>query len=274
MLMRKAEFRSSPAVFLLALIKGLIVVPLLPAQTAAEPRPAFTVASVKLHQGNGPEPIGGARPSRSGNRVRWSNVPLQLVALYAYRIPAARLSGNLLRTFGDTYDFDTIAEGTPAEDQLRLMFRSLLEDRFGIQVHWETKEMQFNRLVVSRGGPKLNPPAADPDTKIAGYKLAPGFAGVISMKVDEQHLIGRAATAEQLAVALSTALRELVVDQTGLGGTFDFDVTFQMNEELEGPSANPFIRPAIEKNLGLRVEPAKGPIEVLVIDHLGKLTEN
>jgi Protein of unknown function (DUF3738) len=63
------------------------------------------------------------------------------------------------------------------------------------------------------------------------------------------------------------------VDQTGLIGTFDFDVKFQREDDLENTSRSPFIRTAIQ-TLGLRVEAGKGPVELLVIDHLGKLSEN
>src|SRR5579863_4978346 len=96
--------------FLFPLFAGFVCSPALRAQTATA-RPVFAVASVKLHvtpPGGGIDGL-GVLPRRSGDRVRWTNVPLQLVALYAYGIPAFRLSGSLLRTFDDTYDIDAIA---------------------------------------------------------------------------------------------------------------------------------------------------------------------
>jgi uncharacterized protein (TIGR03435 family) len=261
--------------FLFPLFVGLVYSPALRAQTAAA-RPVFAVASVKLHvtpPGGGIDPL-GASPRTSGDRVRWTNVPLQLVALYAYGIPAFRLSGNLLRTFDDTYDIDAIAEGSPTEDQLRLMFQSLLEDRFAVKIHWETKEMQTYRLLVSRSGSQLSPSLEDSTVLVAGNPIPAGRAFVQAVTREEIHLSGRRATMKQLVDALSTALRQPVVDQTGLTGVFDFDVQFQHDPDLDFASGFPELVPALEKNLGLRLESGKLPFELLVIDHVGKLVEN
>jgi uncharacterized protein (TIGR03435 family) len=269
----KHRMEAIAAALFLPLFAGFVYGPALRAQTAAATRPVFTVASVKLHAdpGRGIDPIGMA-PRKSGDRIHWTHVPLQLVALYAYRIPAFRLSGNLLRTFDEAYDIEAVAEGSPPEDQLRLMFRSLLEDRFGIKVHWETKEMELYRLLVAKDGSKLR--RAEEGSKVVtkGSQIPPGLAGVYGF-TDGLHLAGSGATVEELADALSVALRQPVVDQTGLTGTFDFDVKFQREADLENTSGSPFIRAAIQ-TLGLRVEVGKGPVEVLVIDHLGKLSEN
>jgi uncharacterized protein (TIGR03435 family) len=263
------------AALLLPLFAGFVYGPALRAQIPAT-RPVFTVASVKFHvapAGGGIDGL-GPWPRRSGDRILWHNVPLRLVALYAYRIPAFRLSGNLLQTFDETYDIDAVAEGTPPEDQLRLMFRSLLEDRFGVKVHWETKELQVYRLLVAKDGSKLRRAEEDSKVVVDGRTLSPGHASVISVTAAEQHLAGSRATMEQLVDALSIALRQPVVDQTGLTGTFDFDVKFQREGDMENMSGNPFIRTAIQETFGLRVEAGKAPVEVLVIDHLGKLSEN
>jgi uncharacterized protein (TIGR03435 family) len=270
----KQKMEAIAAALFLPLFAGFVYGPPLRAQTAAATRPVFTIASVKLHAnpGRGIDPLGGPAPRKSGDRIQWTNVPLQIVALYAYRIPAFRLSGNLLRTFDETYDIDAIAEGSPSEDQLRLMFRSLLEDRFGIKVYWDTKEMELYRLLVAKDGSKLRRAEEDSKVLIAGSQIRRGLAGVYAF-TDGLHLAGSRASVEQLADALSVALRQPVVDQTGLIGTFDFDVKFQREDDLENTSRSPFIRTAIQ-TLGLRVEAGKGPVELLVIDHLGKLSEN
>ncbi len=264
------------AALLLPLFAGFLCGPALRGQTAPSKRPAFTVASVKPHvspPGGGIDGI-GAWPRRSGDRIAWHHVPLQLVALYAYGIPGFRLSGNLLRTFDETYDIDGIAEGSVPDDQLRLMFRSLLEDRFAIQVHWETKELQVYRLLVGKDGPRLTPAGEDSDVVVAGNKIPRGHAFVQAVTSEEHHLSGKGATMEQLANALSIALHQPVVDQTGLTGTFDFDVKFHHDPELNFASGSPEIVPAIQKALGLRLESGKRPFEMLVIDHVGKLAEN
>jgi uncharacterized protein (TIGR03435 family) len=159
-------------------------------------------------------------------------------------------------------------------DQLRLMFRSLLEDRFAIKVHWETKDVQVYRLLVSKNGSKLKPAEEDSKVVVAGNTLPPGHALVQAVTSEEHHLSGRRATMEQLVDALSLALRQPVVDQTGLTGTFDFDVKYHHDSDLDFASGSPEVVPALEKILGLRLESGKVPLEMLVIDHVGKLVEN
>jgi uncharacterized protein (TIGR03435 family) len=134
--------------------------------------------------------------------------------------------------------------------------------------------MQVYRLLIARDGPKLKRVEEGSQVVIGGRALAPGHAVVQAVTAAELHLAGSRATMEQLAGALSTVLRQLVVDETGLSGTFDFDVKFQREDDSENKSGNPFIGSAIQKTLGLRVEAGKTPVEVLLIDHLGKLSEN
>ncbi len=256
----------------LALLAGLAYCPAALAQSAAPERPVFTVASVKLNTDPGPTIIGIA-PRRVGDRVRWIHTPLRLIALYAYHIPAFRLSGKLLQTIDETYNIEAVAEGAPSDAQLRLMFRSLLEDRFGIKVHWETKEMTVYRLMPVKDGPKLKPAEEGSKVVVSGRTLPQGFSGVIS-EVDGMHLVGKGASIDQLVDGVSTALREPVLDQTGLSGTFDYDVKFQREGDLENASGNPFLEPAIRKLLGLRLERGKSPVDVLVVDRVEKLTEN
>ncbi len=260
---------------LLPLFAGFVYGPALRAQTAAATRPVFTVASVKPHVW----PAGGLDGPRlwlrrSGDRIEWHCAPFQFVLRYAYRIPDFRISGIPLPGIGECYDIDAVAEGAPPDDQLRLMFRSLLEDRFAMKVHWETKEMQVDRLLVAKGGSTLKPAEGVSKVLVNGTKLAPGHAIVHVMGPGEHHLAGSRATMEQLAEALSLAVSQPVVDQTGLTGTFDFDVEFQPEQGLDDPSGSPFIQTAIRKTLGLRLESGKVPVEVLVIDHVGELSEN
>jgi uncharacterized protein (TIGR03435 family) len=89
------------------------------------------------------------------------------------------------------------------------------------------------------------------------------------------HLIGKGVTIVQVASQLSGVLRGPVVDATGLAGTFDFDVVFA--PEDAPPSAEfsaPTLSAALKTDLGLNIEKSKGPVEVLVLDRLEKLSPN
>jgi len=109
---------------------------------------------------------------------------------------------------------------------------------------------------------------------VDGRTLAPGHASVIAVTALEHHLAGSHATMEQVAEALSVALRQPVVDQTGLTGAYDFDMKFPREQDAENTAGNPLIRTALQQTLGLRVEAGRVPLQVLVIDRLGKLSEN
>lgn len=198
------------------------------------------------------------------------NVPLPMLVYYAYDLPSVRISGTVPFDF---YDIDAIAEGAPNDAQLRLMFRALLEDRFGMKAHFETRERDVSRLVIAKGGSKLKP--TDEQTIIAldGRPLPLGARGIFTGQ-DGAHLIGKGAAFEALVGGLVGALQRPVIDETGLTGTYDYDVRFRLDSDFENPNGNPYIGTAIESVLGLRLESGRGPVEMLVLKSIGRPTEN
>ena len=128
------------------------------------------------------------------------------------------------------------------------MMRSLLADRFGLVVHKESRELPYYALVVDKNGHK------DRVAKPAG----PVGQNPFSM-TGSGHLTGTQVSAEMLAKVLTDQTGRFVEDQTGLGGVFDFTLDWD-------PDISMFT--AMKEQLGLRLDAVKGPVEVVVIDHV------
>jgi uncharacterized protein (TIGR03435 family) len=141
-----------------------------------------------------------------------------------------------------------------------LMMRSLLEERFGLKVHYETRTEPVYELVLDKGGSKLKP-AADPKHGNMSWN-----AGVI--KAD-------GAPTQFLAMALSMPLQRSVIDHTGLNGHFDFELHFLPDNAPPNPDNNdPDLFTAVREQLGLRLKSAKGPVLVVVVDSLHEPSPN
>jgi uncharacterized protein (TIGR03435 family) len=149
------------------------------------------------------------------------------------------------------------------------MLQTLLKDRFHLAVHREEKELPMYRLVVSRNGPRLR------ESAVSGAPQPRMSMGQIT---DEK------ANMDTLASQLGQQLGRFVSNQTGLKGDFDFHVEWapdpgqNQGGESDTPSPagvdGPSIFTALQDQLGLKLESAKGPVEVLVIDHVEKPDAN
>jgi uncharacterized protein (TIGR03435 family) len=237
-------------------------------------RPSFEVASVKV---NTTGMVSNRVPLRSGDNVRMHYASLETFVIYAYDVP------NPVYQFADRnglldsdahYDVDAIAPGAVTESDLRLMFQTLLEDRFKLQVHWETRELAGYDLVVAKGGLKMKP--TSPSNKIAvdGNIFAPGTSTVFISTNRVAHLIGKGSSLEQLVYSLTGRMRTPVRDRTGLTGTFDYDVIFALNDLQVEANSSPAVTTAIQEELGLKLEKSKIPVRVLIIDRVEKPAGN
>jgi len=234
-------------------------------------RPSFEVASVK------PSTIDAFpdfTPHRSGNRVMMHNIRLGSVVIYAYHLAHGRattsyqLIGNLELPDGwEVYDIDAIAPGLPSDDDLRLMFQSLLEDRFKLKVHWEDRELPIYDLVIGKKGPKLKP-AVRGGKAVSDYRPTEEEPGV-------SHMAGRASSIEQLVSSLSGRLDTPVRNLTGMtGGAFDYDVSYARDDNPSIATSAADLVTAIEEELGLKLTRNKGPVKVLVVDHVERPSPN
>jgi len=153
--------------------------------------------------------------------------------------------------------------GHPAKtDEHRLMLQELLKERFGLKVHHETRQLPVYALVVGKSGPKL---------AVAKENPAPGHRGI---NIESGMLIGRSGTLDNLTDILTTNLDRPVLNRTNLSGSYDFTLTWEPPNGKDGTWApfGPALLSTI-RELGLRLDPAKAPIDMLVIDAVERPAE-
>jgi uncharacterized protein (TIGR03435 family) len=160
------------------------------------------------------------------------------------------------------------------------MLQALLEQRFKLKTHLDTKEGDVYNLVVAKGGSKLGaegstPPAAD-ELKVFGDSPVPA----IRMKNYGQgyDFIAHGCSMGQWVETLATQFKRPVIDKTGLTGKYDFVLKYKgrsdRDRRVDDLDPTPPMDRALQDELGLKVEGAKGPTKVLVIDHVEKSSEN
>jgi uncharacterized protein (TIGR03435 family) len=183
----------------------------------------------------------------------------------------------------DRYSIDAKAEGAPSLETMRgPMMQALLEERFQLEIRRKTREVPVYALVVSRGGPKLPPTKEGSCTPLDLARTAPRAPGdkpwcAVSSTVRKgPNVVWDARGLTLAAFAESLGLDRPVIDKTGIAGVFDFHLEFAPDESAGSvdPARAPSIFTALPEQLGLRLTPAKGPSEFLVVDRLEKPSEN
>lgn len=155
------------------------------------------------------------------------------------------------------------------QQQVQLMEQSLLAERFKLKVHFETRELPEYALVVAKGGAKMKAAAEGEMRQISTTGTGQGS----EMKATAQ-TVGDLAHMLQMQPEMSG---RLIVDQTGLTGTYDFAMkwTREQGADADSPGGDaPTYFTALQEQLGLKLVPTKGPVEVVVIDHIELPSEN
>jgi uncharacterized protein (TIGR03435 family) len=253
-------------------------------------KPAFDVASIKPNV-SGRE--GGTFGPR-GEGFFAVNVTLVNLLLYAYAPP----NGLLLRPqiiggpdWINTDHFDAEARsgsaGAVPREQMKAMLQSLLEDRFQLKVRRETRDLPIYNLVLSKGGPKLSQDQAPPDPRQSftnfaslGEPLTPLPRGAMRMITgpSSSTLTGIAISVSRVVNLLQSKADRIILDKTGFTGLVDVNIEF--NPELRATSTDapdapsgPSLFTAVQ-GIGLKLESAKAPLEVLVIDSVHEPSPN
>jgi uncharacterized protein (TIGR03435 family) len=173
---------------------------------------------------------------------------------------------------------DVAAFKAASDEEKDAMLQGILEDRFKLKAHKETRELPVYDLVVARGGPKLK--VADPaNTYENGVKFGGKVAGPGGMST---RMDGRVFRAEFQACGIDRILPLLtmlsertVIDKTGLTGKYDLKLAVTPKwVKDDTDAAVPRLLTAVPEQLGLKLEPAKGPVTVLVVDHVEKPSAN
>jgi uncharacterized protein (TIGR03435 family) len=143
--------------------------------------------------------------------------------------------------------------------QSQLMLQAMLADRFALKAHRETRDLPIYELTVAKGGSKMKQTAPDSNGGSASYASGKVTAHEISI--------------ESLAANLSFAVGKVIVNKTGLEGGYDFTLDYAP-DGADASDTRPSIFTALEEQLGLKLEPARGPVDVIVVDHIERATAN
>jgi uncharacterized protein (TIGR03435 family) len=224
--------------------------------------PAFEVASVKVNRSNDGS---SSYPRLTNGTLTAQNATLKMILQAAYGLSALQINGpGWLEA--DRYDLEAKSPQGVPDTEMMPMLQSLLKVRFQLMAHRETREMPVYDLIVGKDGLKISlfDPSHIPPT--------PPRNGAASL------IIG-AMTMSQLAAQMTPAAGRPVVNKTGLEGRYFCAVSFSpLSAEATGSGTDP--RPldifaAVQQQLGLKLEPNKGPLEVLTVDHAERVpTEN
>jgi uncharacterized protein (TIGR03435 family) len=269
--------------------------------SAQDATPQFEVASVKQNTSGDGRILIQMLP---GNRINVTNVPLRQLIVQAYQLQQFQLVGGPAWIGNDRFDIvaKLAGEQTPfvpgQANPAMVAMRTLLVDRFKLKLHKETRDMDVYNLVMlkpgvpgpklkpaatdcaaqanaRRGGPPPGPPPGPPglnDPFPCGLMGTPGFIRMGGMPIS------------QVVQMLTGQTGRLVFDRTSLTGSWDFMLTFAAEQRGQPPPGAPplpapdpdapSIFTALQEQLGLKLESARSPVEVTVIDSIEHPTED
>jgi uncharacterized protein (TIGR03435 family) len=262
--MTRLDVRYAAIACALTTLASVLLVAQAPAD-GAKPL-AFEVASITRNT-SGDIGIGSGGSRFAMGHVRLTNIPLRVLLSQAFRRRSNEIVGG--PAWLDTDRWDIVAKADSPTDALMPRVRTLLADRFKLVTHYETRELPIFALVMARPDGKLGPflrPATDSSGVLIGLNV----------------FKGRAEIGMLVAAVLGAAEQRTVVDRTGLTGIYDIELHWTPdgppgpdgNDLPQPPSDAPSIFTALQEQLGLRLESTKGPVEVLVIDHVERPAED
>ena len=240
---------------------------------SGEPK-AFEAASIKR-----------SSPGKTGSGLRLSparinviNSTLKFCVQMAWDVKEFQVTGGEGWMDNERYDIDAVAASAFQKGEFRQMLQTLLTDRFGLAIHREMQDRPGYSLVVGRHGQKLPPPVESMDIL---FSRTP--TGDRTLKATNISM-------SQLADALSSVLGTKVIDRTGIEGRFDASMQWTpdpINEPMLSKSGQPLPPPpasdaplgpsifnVLQEKFGLKLEAAKVPMDVIVIDRATRPTEN
>lgn len=277
-----------------------------PAQTpASSSRPRFEVVSIKPNRSGDPHGTAVVQP---GGRYTAVNITVSQLISEAYGLQSGQLVGGPDWTRIERVDITATVGGDigpgavdgsgsfSGSSRLQLMLQALLTERFTLVVHRESREQPIYALVLARNdgtlGPKMRVSTADcaarSDQPLPG---PPSFNAPVTCAARLGHgrLSAADATMAQLAASLSSTVQRVVRDRTGLMGRYSMEVSFtpERMPQAPGPTPGPgagatsplsidpngtSIFTVLQEELGLKLESARGPVDVVVIDSIERAT--
>ena len=245
-----------------------------PKAMPADAIPKFDVVTVKPSDPNRPGKLFTIR----GRHVMTINTTVNDIITFAYGLHAKQIVGAPAWFATDKFDIDGVpdVEGQPSSKQFKMLFQSVLTDRFKLTFHHEQKELSVYALEIGKGGPKLTETIHKPSDPVNFiFRGKPGALMVTN------------ATMKDFCDGMQSAVMDKpVVDHTGLTNRYDFNLNWTPDESqfesmggyrppaTEDPNAPPALSTAMQEQLGLKFEATKAPADAFVIDHVEKPSEN
>ena len=194
------------------------------------------------------------------------NTNIEVMIANAFELRSFQILGAPDWVKFERYDVEARTDGgervNPGQRRMilhRAMVRSLLAERFQLKAHEEERETAVYELVVRKGGPKMKESADDerPASRWGRGQYAAKHELMIALAANLSNWAGRP-----------------VIDKTGLSGNYDFELSWEMDGADPTASQGPSLSTAVQEQLGLKLEPAKRPMKVLVVDRIERPSEN
>jgi uncharacterized protein (TIGR03435 family) len=248
---------------------ALIAVPVLsqlPDPAAANPPKPLTwdAVSIKPHK----QLDNSSTMQWTSDGIEFRNMTLQALFLNAFDVRSeSQITGYPAWVNSEHFDIQAKMDAETADQyrklkgpesgrQWRSFMRQILDERFGLKFHIEKRELPVYNLIVAKQGLKLKESVDDGN-------------GMSSM--GQGKLTAHRSQVGSLAFSLSGTVGRVIIDKTGLTALYDIDLTWSPDDE---PNTGPSIFAALQEQLGLKLEPAKAPLDVVVIDHIERPSEN
>jgi uncharacterized protein (TIGR03435 family) len=251
-----------------------------PMATNAEPN--FEVATIKPNNSGAPSMQG---LTLNGRNFRTVNSSLGDLITFAFEVQAKQIVNGPDWMDNSRYDITAVPEqeGAPNAEQVRIMIRKLLADRFKLTFHHDKRELPAYLLTVNKNGSQLTP--TQMQGPLPGFGFGPGTGGLTLRAMN-------ASLPEFTGFLQVLVMDRPVVDRTGLTGRYDFQCTFtpddsqfnghppmpppsqQQQTDAGNAAAAPSLYDAFQQQLGLKLSAEKAPVDVIVIDHVEKPSEN
>jgi uncharacterized protein (TIGR03435 family) len=258
------------------------------------PRPfAYDVATIKPVQPDAPKTFSGVMDTPDGIDAEFVTVPMLMKIAYGGMtfISDKQIIGAPAWASSQTYnirakiteaDLAALQKLTPEERKQsnQQMLQTLLAERFNLKVHRETRQLPVYELVLAKGGSKLKPIGDDDPGVIKGTD-GQLIKGSMARFERSGKIIVQQYSMPELAILLTQLAQELdrpVLDKTGLTGKYNFTLNWSptihsISSHTDADDAVSIFT-ALQEDLGLRLQPSTGPVEVLVIDHVDKPSDN
>ena len=227
--------------------------------------PTFEVATIKPAA---PSPDGHTHINYPpDDRFSATNITLLALMQWAYSMPEKQILDGPPWLSSTRFDFQAKADNgdqikSLSSEQVselkRRMVQALLADRFHLKLHEETRTLSAYDLVLAKGGSKLQPTQSNSK----------------SIGTSRTYFNGQGLTMTLIAEEFSKITGRVVVDKTGLTGRYDLKLQWSPDDAPATDNSAPSLFTAIQEQLGLKLEPAKEPAPVLVIDHIELPTPN